>query len=226
MPRPPAISRRCWEIFRWPLRWWAIRPRFCKEFPWAPSGWRKIAWTRASSSAPKKPTGFWRTRSGISNVRPFSPPAPGPCVCAANRNCQPASNWPPSPTPTPTPRARQPRIASRPRPCAVNCGKMLSRRIALRRHRGQSARGRAGTGCVAGLDRPALSPKRILGEGLMAAAAWQCVAACDAVAGGRFAAANVSLVGSNQQAIGARFVRADSGISHLSTGGSPGNIRP
>lgn len=72
---------------------------------------------------------------------------------------------------------------------------------------------------------PRLSPKRILGEGLMAAAAWQCVAACDAVAGGRFAAANVSLVGSNQQAIGARFVRADSGISHLSAGKSAGNIR-
>jgi 3-oxoacyl-(acyl-carrier-protein) synthase len=53
---------------------------------------------------------------------------------------------------------------------------------------------------------PRLSPKRILGEGLMAAAAWQCVAACDAVAGGRFTAANVSLVGANQQAIGARFV--------------------
>lgn len=62
------------------------------------------------------------------------------------------------------------------------------------------------------------SPKRILGEGLMAAAAWQCVAACDAVAGGRFAAANVSLVGSNQQAIGARFERADFSISHLSVG--------
>jgi len=55
---------------------------------------------------------------------------------------------------------------------------------------------------------PRVSPKRILGEGLMAAAAWQCVAACDAVAGGRFTAARVSLVGSNQQAIGARFVRA------------------
>jgi hypothetical protein len=50
----------------------------------------------------------------------------------------------------------------------------------------------------------------------MAAAAWQCVAACDAVAAGRFAAANVSLVGSNQQAIGARFAA----ISHLS-GGKP-----
>jgi hypothetical protein len=72
---------------------------------------------------------------------------------------------------------------------------------------------------------PRISPKRILGEGLMAAAAWQCVAACNAVAGGQFTAANVSLVGSNQQAIGARFVRADSSISHLSAGKSPGNIR-
>jgi len=52
-----------------------------------------------------------------------------------------------------------------------------------------------------------LSPKLILGEGLIAGAAWQCVAACDAVGGGRFSAANVSVVGSNQQAIGARFVR-------------------
>ena len=63
---------------------------------------------------------------------------------------------------------------------------------------------------------PRISPKRILGEGLMAAAAWQCVSACNAVTGGRFAAASVSLVGSNQQAIGARFAA----ISHLS-GGRP-----
>jgi hypothetical protein len=56
---------------------------------------------------------------------------------------------------------------------------------------------------------PRVSPKRILGEGLMAGAAWQCVAACDAVAGGKFTAATVSIVGSNQQAIGARFVAAD-----------------
>jgi 3-oxoacyl-(acyl-carrier-protein) synthase len=55
---------------------------------------------------------------------------------------------------------------------------------------------------------PRVSPKRILGEALMAAAAWQCVAACDAVARGEFAAASVSLVGCNQQAVGARFVRA------------------
>jgi hypothetical protein len=71
-----------------------------------------------------------------------------------------------------------------------------------------------------------LSPRRILGEGLMAAAAWQCVAACDAVAGGRFAAANVSLVGANQGAIGARFVRAEGGISGLSAGPAAGNIPP
>jgi hypothetical protein len=51
-----------------------------------------------------------------------------------------------------------------------------------------------------------LSPKRVLGEGLMAASAWQCVAACDAVARGQAPAATVSLVGCNQQAIGARFV--------------------
>lgn len=52
---------------------------------------------------------------------------------------------------------------------------------------------------------PRLSPKRILGEGLMAAAAWQCVAACDALANSRYPAATVSLVGFNQQAIGAKF---------------------
>jgi 3-oxoacyl-(acyl-carrier-protein) synthase len=57
-----------------------------------------------------------------------------------------------------------------------------------------------------GWPGPRLSPKRVLGEGLMAAGAWQCVAACDVVASGRVAAAHVSLVGSNQQAIGARFV--------------------
>jgi hypothetical protein len=59
---------------------------------------------------------------------------------------------------------------------------------------------------------PRISPKRILGEGLMASAAWQCVAACDAVANGRAQSANVSLVGFNQQAIGAKFI----GVSGLS----------
>ncbi len=51
-----------------------------------------------------------------------------------------------------------------------------------------------------------LSPKRVLGEGLVAAAAWQCVAACDGLAHGQFEAAVVSVVGCNQQALGARFV--------------------
>lgn len=51
-----------------------------------------------------------------------------------------------------------------------------------------------------------LSPKKVLGEGLMAAAAWQCVAACDAVIHSGCASALVSLVGCNQQAIGAQFV--------------------
>ncbi len=73
---------------------------------------------------------------------------------------------------------------------------------------------------------PRLSPKLLLGEGLMAAAGWQCVAACDAVAGGRFPAANVSLVGSNQQAIGAQFVRSEPAISHLSIPGQAGSIAP
>lgn len=52
---------------------------------------------------------------------------------------------------------------------------------------------------------PRVSPKHVLGEGLMAAAAWQCVIACDAVANRRVKSANVSLVGFNQQAIGAKF---------------------
>jgi len=57
---------------------------------------------------------------------------------------------------------------------------------------------------------PRLSPKRVLGEGLMAASAWQCVAACDMAATGRVATAIVSLVGPSQHAIGARFAHADS----------------
>jgi len=68
-----------------------------------------------------------------------------------------------------------------------------------------------------------VSPKQIFGEGLMAAAAWQCVAACDALAEKKFAAASVSLVGSNQQAIGAQFVRAD---FDLSAAVPTGNIQP
>ena len=53
-----------------------------------------------------------------------------------------------------------------------------------------------------------ISPKTVLGEGLMAAAAWQCVIAIDSLKRGAHAAANVSVVGSNQQAIGAHFLKA------------------
>ena len=56
---------------------------------------------------------------------------------------------------------------------------------------------------------PRLSPKKILGEALMGAAAWQCVAAVDALQRGACPAALVNVVGCNQQAIGARFVRRD-----------------
>ena len=56
---------------------------------------------------------------------------------------------------------------------------------------------------------PRLAPKTILGEAFAAAAAWQCVAACDAVQSAKFSAVNVSVVGANQQAIGARFVKSD-----------------
>ena len=50
-----------------------------------------------------------------------------------------------------------------------------------------------------------LSPKRFLGEGLMAGAAWQCVVAVDAVRLGLYPAAVVPVTGCNHQAIGARF---------------------
>ncbi len=52
-----------------------------------------------------------------------------------------------------------------------------------------------------------LSPKRILGEGFAAAAAWQCLAAVDALARYVYIAANVSVIGCNQQAAGAQFVK-------------------
>ncbi|MFN7140706.1 MAG: beta-ketoacyl synthase N-terminal-like domain-containing protein [Limisphaerales bacterium] len=50
-----------------------------------------------------------------------------------------------------------------------------------------------------------LSVKNVMGEGLMAAAAWQCVAAVDAIQTQQASAANVSVVGCNQHAIGAQF---------------------
>jgi hypothetical protein len=58
-------------------------------------------------------------------------------------------------------------------------------------------------------DGERLAPKQLLGEAFTASAAWQNVLACDALKRGRFDAANVSVVGANQQAIGARFIRAE-----------------
>ncbi len=53
-----------------------------------------------------------------------------------------------------------------------------------------------------------LAPKAALGRAFTASAAWQCAAAFDAVARGDYRAANVSVCGVNQQAIGARFEKA------------------
>lgn len=53
---------------------------------------------------------------------------------------------------------------------------------------------------------PRLSPKRILGEALVASAAWQTVLACDAIRQGRHPAAQLSVAGPNEQALAARLV--------------------
>lgn len=53
-----------------------------------------------------------------------------------------------------------------------------------------------------------VSPKTILGEGLMAGSAWQCVAAVDAVRQDTATAALVSISGCLQQAVGACFARS------------------
>jgi 3-oxoacyl-(acyl-carrier-protein) synthase len=50
-----------------------------------------------------------------------------------------------------------------------------------------------------------LSIKTIFGEGFMAGAAWQCVAAAEALRAGRNPAAIVNVVGCNEQAVAARF---------------------
>lgn len=64
---------------------------------------------------------------------------------------------------------------------------------------------------------PRLSPRKVLGEALAAATAWQCVAACAALAAGEAQAVQVSVVGGNEQAVGVRFSRPaevlDSGLA-------------
>lgn len=52
---------------------------------------------------------------------------------------------------------------------------------------------------------PRLTPKMVLGEGLMASPAWQCVAAVDALARGQASSALVSVAGLHQHALGAWF---------------------
>ena len=61
-----------------------------------------------------------------------------------------------------------------------------------------------------------LALKATLGEGFAASAAWQCVAACDILRHGRHTAANISVLGASQQAIGARFIRMENppALSH------------
>jgi hypothetical protein len=51
-----------------------------------------------------------------------------------------------------------------------------------------------------------LAPKAVLGEAFTASVAWQCVTACESIVRGQFSSVNVSVVGANQQAIGARFL--------------------
>jgi 3-oxoacyl-(acyl-carrier-protein) synthase len=68
---------------------------------------------------------------------------------------------------------------------------------------------------------PRLSVKKVLGEGLMAAAAWECVAAVDALRHRNFPAATVSVVGCNQQAIAGQFVRSESKSDSESLGEQP-----
>jgi len=55
-----------------------------------------------------------------------------------------------------------------------------------------------------------------LGDGLGAAGAWTCVAACSAIARADVAAAGVRIVGANQQAIGAMFAAPDAGAQNPS----------
>lgn len=57
-----------------------------------------------------------------------------------------------------------------------------------------------------------VSVKTTLGESLMAAAAWQCIAAVDALSRNAYDTANVSVPGTNQQAIAAQFIRDSNGV--------------
>jgi len=97
--------------------------------------------------------------------------------------------------------------------------KSQNRTTAARKVRGQLGEGRADellcdseTDRSVWLDWPGrrLSPKTIVGDSFAALSAWQCVIACDEIRKQHCSCASVSVVGSNQQAIGARFVSPES----------------
>jgi hypothetical protein len=67
------------------------------------------------------------------------------------------------------------------------------------------SRDRAETEAWSDWSASRISPKRVLGEGLMAAGAWQCVAAIDRLREGRSQRALISIAGCHEQAIGACF---------------------
>lgn len=76
--------------------------------------------------------------------------------------------------------------------------------------RGEAARlARAESQAWADWQGARLSPRRICGEALCAATSWQFIAAHAALQAGTATAANLSVVGGNLQAIGARLVRRD-----------------
>jgi hypothetical protein len=93
-----------------------------------------------------------------------------------------------------------------------------SRALAMRKMLSQLGGGTKGELLCTGDEQPGMSDrypgphlalKPLLGEAFVASAAWQCVAGCAAVAQQQYPAALVSVSGTNQQAIGARFVAHD-----------------
>lgn len=74
-------------------------------------------------------------------------------------------------------------------------------------HTGVAREDHAETEAWASALMPRASVKKVLGESFAAASAWQCVLACERVASGPVKSAHVSVVGCNQQAIGARWVK-------------------
>jgi hypothetical protein len=69
----------------------------------------------------------------------------------------------------------------------------------------ESGISRAEQAAWSGWPGPRVSPKQVLGEGLMASAAWQVVAAADALARGEAAEAIIGIAGFHQHAIGCRL---------------------